>query len=310
MIKFKNKRAFTLIELLVVIAIIALLLSILTPALHQVKERAKRIMCASALRQWGIAISAYDAANNKIPQTLVRWYGMLPTFMGTAPAEELVQDPPPVEGLSPDEWNVYSMNPYIECVSRDFATTGIASEVMICPSCNGDLFLDIIQEMSTEFYDLRFIFSAYAYWGRVNDAYNLSKAATTQNTILSENAFRDLTLDTLSPKRLLMSESMYMDDHTYWHYNHGRSGWSYCFNYITELSRKSKYDGEQEATGRSQLFGDGSVRWRSIPLKFEDNLPATIEAGGEGLAEEEWNGPGSGFIINRMGVEDFDPSYY
>ncbi|MHC4725430.1 MAG: type II secretion system protein [Planctomycetota bacterium] len=310
MAKYKNnKYGFTLIELLVVIAIIALLLSILTPALHQVKERAKRIMCASALRQWGIAISAYDVANNKIPQILVRWHGMFPTFMGTAPAEELVQNPPPAEGLSPDEWNVYSINPYIECVSKDFATSGIATEVMICPACNGDLFLDIIQEMSTDFYGDRFVFSAYAYWGRVNDAYNLSKTATSQNTILSESAFRDLTLDTLSPRRLLMSESMYMDDDTVWHYNHGRTGWSYCFGWLTPLSGKSKYDGEQEATGRSQLFGDGRVQWRSIPLKFEDNLPSKIvERGGIGLNENKWNGPGSGFLINSNG--DFDPSYY
>ncbi len=77
---------------------------------------------------------------------------------------------------------------------------------------------------------------------------------------------------------------------------------------MTRLAGKAKLNGEQDATGRSQLFGDGSVRWRSIPLKFEDNLPATIDVGGEGLDEEQWNGPGSGFIINSNGI--YDPAFY
>jgi len=61
-----RKRGFTLIELLVVIAIIALLLSILTPALNTVKERAKRILCKNRLRQWAIAIFSYNSANDNL----------------------------------------------------------------------------------------------------------------------------------------------------------------------------------------------------------------------------------------------------
>ena len=54
-----NKKGFTLIELLVVIAIIALLLSILTPALNQVKERGKRAVCMSNIRQLALANIMY-----------------------------------------------------------------------------------------------------------------------------------------------------------------------------------------------------------------------------------------------------------
>lgn len=60
-------KAFTLIELLVVISIIALLLSILMPALAKAKESAIRVMCTSNLHQQGIALSAYGAAYNKFP---------------------------------------------------------------------------------------------------------------------------------------------------------------------------------------------------------------------------------------------------
>ena len=91
--------AFTLIELLVVISIIALLVSILMPALKNARDMAKTAVCASLMKQWAFAVTGYASENNdEIPayaHTLdnptggaldydTMWYNLLSSYMGSA----------------------------------------------------------------------------------------------------------------------------------------------------------------------------------------------------------------------------------
>jgi prepilin-type N-terminal cleavage/methylation domain-containing protein/prepilin-type processing-associated H-X9-DG protein len=122
MLRPSRPRGFTLVELLVVVAIIATLLGLLLPAVQGARASARRVQCASNMRQVGLAIGLFcDAHRGRFPYTShneaddekLSWVYTVAPFMESVDAVRVCPDDKLAADRLREKMTSYVFNSYL-----------------------------------------------------------------------------------------------------------------------------------------------------------------------------------------------------
>jgi prepilin-type N-terminal cleavage/methylation domain-containing protein len=220
-----HKRAFTLIELLVVIAIIAVVASMLLPALARSKMTARKVACVSNLHQFGIAITCYVDDTGIVPESNGAKGYRHPSVINA------------LKSSGANFFNMEALTPYIPGAKASSDPQElIVNGVWRCPSNSKPS----IEAMRSQVASWGYVSTPYSFFGRVD---LWPECATQPDT---------LTANELKADRLLVSDIFYnwwVDDS--WTFNHGPRP---SFGETKDFSTMS---------GLNKLFGDAHVEWKS-----------------------------------------------
>jgi prepilin-type N-terminal cleavage/methylation domain-containing protein/prepilin-type processing-associated H-X9-DG protein len=133
----QRRHGFTLVELLVVIGIIAILISVLLPALNRTRDKARAVQCASNMRQLYIfcAMFAQDNKGN-LPRP-----GIEPGLARSDPSQNIIWSGPAGALQKTTIWAQFKpgkVDPAIGALWRYIGSEDVARHLVLCPGDNGE----------------------------------------------------------------------------------------------------------------------------------------------------------------------------